>query len=150
WLYRGQKERFVALVQKDLAAVGTECVAIPPALEKFESTLATVREKVDAFGVALQKTDKVDATAKGPIAESLAELREAETPYEKDREALLTDLAKFAKGIDAKPPATTKPQHTARKAFDPLAERIRGVIKQIDLLAKLADRAHGQIGTLLA
>ena len=47
WLYRGQKERFVALVQKYLAAVGTECIAIPPALEKFETTLAAVRAKID-------------------------------------------------------------------------------------------------------
>jgi type I restriction enzyme M protein len=137
-------------VQKYLAAVGTECGAIPAALVTFEATLAAVREKVEAFGVALQKTDKVDAKAKTPAAEALAELRDADAPYEKDRAALVADLAKFAKGIDAKPPATTKPQHTARTAFDPLAERIRGLIKQIDLLYKLADRTHGQIGSLLS
>src|SRR6266853_1477917 len=36
WLYRGQKERFLVLVQKYLAAVRRECAAIPPALEWFE------------------------------------------------------------------------------------------------------------------
>jgi len=109
-----------------------------------------VREKVEAFAVAIQKSDKVDAEVRAPVAEALTEFRDADAPYEKDRATLLADLAIFAKGIDAKPPATTKPQHSARKAFDPLAERIKGLIKQIDLLYKLADRTHGQIGTLLS
>ena len=31
-------------------------------------------------------------------------------------------------------------QHTARKSFDPIAEEIKGIIKQIDLLYKLTAR----------
>src|SRR5262249_31443336 len=30
WLYRGQKDRFFAVVQKSLATIGRECAAIPP------------------------------------------------------------------------------------------------------------------------
>ncbi|MEQ1651119.1 MAG: SAM-dependent DNA methyltransferase, partial [Hyphomicrobium sp.] len=36
---------------------------------------------------------------------------------------------------------TNDTQHTARQAFDPLADAARGLIKQIDLLYKLAARA---------
>jgi len=36
---------------------------------------------------------------------------------------------------------TNKAQHTARQTFDPLAESARGLVKQIDLLYKLAARA---------
>jgi type I restriction enzyme M protein len=43
--------------------------------------------------------------------------------------------------LDVTLPATNEAQHDARKAFDPLAERIKGLIKQIDLLCKLAARA---------
>jgi type I restriction enzyme M protein len=150
WLHRGQKERFVVLVQQYLAAVGTESAVIPPTLETFEATLATVREKVEAFGVALQKSDAVEVEAKAPVADLLAELRDTYAPYQKDRAELVAELSKFAKGIEAKPTTTTKPQHSARKTFDPLAERIKGLVRQIDLLYKLADRAHGQIGELLS
>jgi hypothetical protein len=37
--------------------------------------------------------------------------------------------------------ATIEKQHAARKAFDPIAERVKGLIKQVDLLYKLATRA---------
>ena len=138
WLYRGQKERFVALVQKYLAAIGTECAAIPPLVAKFDATLKAVREKIEAI---------TDATLAKDL---LAELTEANTAYEADSTALAAELAKFAKKIDAAPPATTKPQHTARRTFDPLAERIKGLIKQIDLLYKLVDRAHDQLSKHIA
>jgi type I restriction enzyme M protein len=35
-------------------------------------------------------------------------------------------------------PGENTTQHAARKAFDPISEAIRGLIKQVDLLYKLA------------
>src|ERR1043166_4940299 len=49
WLYRGEKERFLALVQKYLAMFGTEGAAISPALAKFDATLGDVRAKIEAL-----------------------------------------------------------------------------------------------------
>src|SRR5262249_43731992 len=46
WLYSGQKERFLALVQKYLATIGTECAAIPPALVRFDATLEAIQGKI--------------------------------------------------------------------------------------------------------
>jgi type I restriction enzyme M protein len=134
WLYRGQKERFLALVQKYLVTIGIECAAIPPALDKFDTTLAAVRAKIEAIS---------DKQLAGDL---LAELGEATAAYVADAKTLTVELAKFAKKVDPTPPETTKPQHVARQAFDPLAERIKGLIKQIDLLAKLAGRAHDDLG----
>ncbi|MDP3850915.1 MAG: hypothetical protein Q8Q59_10455 [Luteolibacter sp.] len=37
-------------------------------------------------------------------------------------------------------PATNAAQHTARQTFDPAADRAKGLIKQVDLLYKLASR----------
>jgi hypothetical protein len=37
--------------------------------------------------------------------------------------------------------ATIEKQHAARKAFDPIAERVKGLINQVDSLYKLASRA---------
>jgi type I restriction enzyme M protein len=52
----------------------------------------------------------------------------------------VSGLAGFCKSV-AQPPKTNTAQHTARQAFDPLAESARGLVKQIDLLYKLAARA---------
>ena len=38
-------------------------------------------------------------------------------------------------------PATNKAQHAARKAVDPVSERAKGLVKQVDHLYKLAARA---------
>jgi type I restriction enzyme M protein len=117
WLYRRQKERFLVLVQEYLAAVGTECAAIPPALEKFDTTLAAVRSKIESIS---------DKQLAGNL---LAELAEATTAYAGDAQTLTAEVAKFSKRVDPTPPATTKLQHAARQVFDPLAERIKGSIK---------------------
>ena len=138
WLYRGQKERFVALVQQYLLTIGIECAAIPPLLAKFETSLQVVRDKIDAI---------TDETLAADLRE---DLNESITAYESDSASLATDLAKFAKKVDASIPATTKPQHTSRQAFDPLAERIKGLIKQLDLVYKLSARTHDHLGKYLA
>ncbi len=47
-------------------------------------------------------------------------------------------------------PVENDGQHTTREAFDPIAEAIRGLIKQIDLLYKLAARIADESGELSA
>ena len=110
----------------------------------------SVLVKFMAFGVAIIKTTHVASEAKLPFSQALGELDEANEPYQKDRSDLLAGLAAFASKVDVKPPASTKPQHASRKAFDPLAERIRGLIKQVDLVAKVSDRVQGQIIALIS
>jgi type I restriction enzyme M protein len=147
WLYRGQNDRFLALVERYLRTVAAESAAVGPAIDTFEATLATVREALNAFAEVAAKRNGDDAHV--AAIDAVSELCSAMTPYEKDRKALLAGLAKFAKGIEAKPPATIRSQHSAREAFAPLAEGVKGLVKQIDLVAKLAARAHDQIGEFL-
>ena len=54
--------------------------------------------------------------------------------------ALLSGLAAFTKQVTKALPQTNAAQHQARKTFDSLADAARGLIKQIDLLYKLAAR----------
>lgn len=125
WLYRGQGDRFLALAQTFLTATAVECRAVAAALAPFEAKLAAARAAV------------------GVVPDATAELRGATAADEADRAALLVDLAKFAKGVPAAAPKTMAPQRAARAAFDPLAERVKGLVKQID-------RGHAQVVALLA
>jgi type I restriction enzyme M protein len=159
WLYRGQQHRFLALVRDYLGAVCAEGAAIPAKLAAFEKTLADLRGR---FSGLVQKVDvdgTLDAGKTKALMEAAAELADAEQPYEADRARLLADLDGFRMQYTvatALPPGeepglweTNQGLHAARRKFDPIAEAIRGLIKQVDLLYKLAARV-ADLGSELA
>lgn len=150
WLYRGQKDRFIALVQRYLHSIHVELQSSDPLLREFETELDTVSERFTSFGKLLNKCTLVDDAGKEPVQSAVKEYQEAAAAYRKDRAALAEDLVVYGKGKSEKPPTTTKPQLAAVKAFAPLADRVRGLIKQIDLLCKLASRVSPLVATLLS
>jgi type I restriction enzyme M protein len=144
WLYRGEKARFLGLVQEYFGLLGAEIAVIPADLETFETTLAALREKLTAFADSVKDLAAITQEQRQPLTDALAELAEGVGSYKPDRAALLADLTGFLKQNGNHPPATNTAQHTAKKAFDPLAERLRGLVKQVDLLFKLSARV-GQL-----
>jgi type I restriction enzyme M protein len=150
WLYRGQRERFLGLVKDYVGRVCTESAAIPAALATFETTLADLRGRFDRLAEAVAKATDLDAEKKKPLADAVIELREAATLYEADAKKLLAALDVFVHKYANALPAENDVQHAARKAFDPNAEAIRGLVKQVDLLYKLAARVADLAAELAA
>lgn len=148
WLYRGQQARFLVLVRDYLRQVCTESTAIPLALATFEATLADLRQRFEPLAKAVKKHSEPDATKKQALADAAAELRDAATPYETDRTKLLAALDGFGKQYAKAPPEANDKQRVARHAFDPIAEAIRGLIKQVDLLYKVTARVADLGGEL--
>jgi type I restriction enzyme M protein len=140
WLYRGQKDRFLALVKDYLTRICAESVAIRAVLATFETTLADLRGCFDHLADTVVKHVELEPDKKQRLADAVAELREAAMLYEADRKKLLANLEDFTKKYAKALPEKNDKQHNARKAFDPIAESIRGLIKQVDLLYKLAAR----------
>ncbi len=123
---------------------------IPAALDTFDATLKAAREPLDALQAATGKLKDVPVEKKQSLADALAEWAESAKPYESDRAALLKKLAAIRKQHETAPPETNKAQHAARQTLDPIAERLKGLIKQVDLLYKLAARAEQLAGELAA
>ena len=140
WLYRGEQTRFLELVKDYLGRVCAESDAVSGALSPFETTLADLRGRFDLLAKATAKHADIDAGKKQVLAEAVAELREAATLYEADATKLLAGLSAFGQEYANALPDKNDAQHTVRKAFDPRAEAIRGLVKQVDLLYKLAAR----------
>jgi len=159
WLYRGQQHRFLALVRDYLGAVCTESTAIPTKLVAFEKTLDDLRSRFSGLVKGVDQDGTLDADKKKVLMEAAAELADAEQPYETDRARLLADLDSFRMqytAATALPPGeepglweTNQALHAARRKFDPIAEAIRGLVKQVDLLYKLTARM-ADLGSELA
>jgi type I restriction enzyme M protein len=148
WLYRGQQSRFLTLMRDYLRQVCTESAAIPPALAAFEGTLADLRQRFQPLAKVVAKHADLDADKKKALADAAAELNEAGKLYGTDCTKLLAALDGFGKRYAKALPAVNDKQHDARRAFDPIAEAIRGLIKQVDLLYKLTARVADLGGEL--
>ena len=141
WLYRGQTDKYLDLVAgycRRLLAEGEGCFTaqdddgekIEP-LPSFIASLTTLRKALQAFLKTL--------AAGGPHVEALKELDDAGPAFKADADA-------FQKSV-AEQQAAWKKQKTTngelKKAVDrlaPLAETSRNLVKQTDLLYKLACR----------
>ena len=75
---------------------------------------------------------------------------EAATLYPVDAKKLIAGLSDFGRQYGASLPEENEAQRAARKAFDGQAEAVRGLIKQVDLLYKLATRVADLGGNLAA
>ena len=140
WLYRGQQERFLALVKEYFHHLCTESAAIPDRLSAFEATLTDLQARFDSLADTVTKNADIDTAQKQSLADAVTELREAAALYEADRARLLENLNGFNRTYAASLPAENDGQHAARAAFSPNAEAIRGLVKQVDLLYKFAAR----------
>jgi type I restriction enzyme M protein len=140
WLYRGQKDRFLGLVKEYIGNVCDEAVAIPGELEIFETALVELRDQLSSFADNMKNLEAITPEQKSTLAEALAELVDAETAYSVDRAKLVNGLASFRGLYETAPLTINLDQHSARLAFDPLASKAKGLVKQIDLLYKLVAR----------
>ncbi|MDQ3548405.1 MAG: type I restriction-modification system subunit M, partial [Chloroflexota bacterium] len=141
WLYRGQRERFLGLVKDYLGRVCAEGAGVAGELSPFEVALVDLRRRFDVLTKAVAKHSDLDAGKKQTLAGAVTELREAVTLYEPDAKQLLASLSAFGRKVANALPQKNDAQHAARKSFDSSAEAIRGLVKQVDLLYKLAARA---------
>ncbi|MDD2273247.1 MAG: N-6 DNA methylase [Desulfuromonadaceae bacterium] len=149
WLYRGEQDRFLGLVREYFASLCGEVATIPAELDAFEATLNGLRKLIAEFSNAIKKVETITSVQRKSLTDLLAELTEATTAYEGDRSELLKELISFQKKYQAAQPESNADQLFARQNFDLLAERIRGLVKQVDLLYKLAARV-GQVSQELS
>ncbi|HKD81212.1 MAG TPA: N-6 DNA methylase [Candidatus Angelobacter sp.] len=143
WLYRGQLERFLDLIKEYFSKLCTESNAVPGALSAFEAVLADLSQRFTVLADAAKKHKDLDQEKKKALSGAVNELIEADKLYQIDREKLVKNLEAFVTKYHDSMPAENTAQHTARKGFDPLAELVRGLMKQVDLLYKLAARVAG-------
>jgi type I restriction enzyme M protein len=149
WLYRGQRKRFLGLVRDYIGRVCAESAAVPVALSRFEATLGDLVARFDALAVVVARHAEIDADKKQALATALDELRGTVDLYDPDANTLRESIEAFVNAYAGSLPSEVEAQQTSCRVFEPTAEAIRGLVKQIDLLYKLAARV-ADLGTNLA
>lgn len=135
WLYRGQTDRFLKLVETYLGQAIMDGKAATAPLVAFEDALSKLVALMETFAKLKRETD--------PLAEPWAELTSVSATLTEDIEGF---------GNDAEAQATAWQDagrdnaglNTARVGLHPLADRCRDLTKEIDLAAKLAGRIIDQ------
>jgi type I restriction enzyme M protein len=133
WLYRGQADRYLALVESYLAEAIAKAQATAGPLADFSDGLAKL--------ITLMRPFAVQARDHDPLAETWAELMAAHG-------TLREDIAAFSAEVAARAPnwASTDGErdntalHVAREGLHGVAERCRDLTRQIDLAVKLGGR----------
>jgi len=131
WLYRGQSERFLKLVESYLAQAIIDGEAASAPLTAFEGALGKLVALIEPFAKLKRENDS--------LAEPWAELAGVRATLTEDFEAFGKDAAAQAtawRGAGRENAGL----NAARLALHPLADRCRDLTKQIDLAAKLARR----------
>jgi len=141
-LYRGKPQTFLALIRDYFAATCEEAAAVPDALTAFDAATEAVRGQLASVAAAVKGTKGVDAEKHTALADAIKVLTDTVAAYAGDRGKLLVGLKRFRTNHCDAPPADNKAQHKARKAFEPIAEELRGLVKQADLIYKIAGRAR--------
>jgi type I restriction enzyme M protein len=131
WLYRGQQERFLKLVESYLAeAVALGAKAQKP-LESYEEALGKLAGLMAPFAKVKREGD--------PLAAPWDELTSAQVTLRADTEAFGKEATEQAKAW-AKAAHDNAGLNAARAAMHPMADRCRDLTKQIDLVVKLSGR----------
>jgi len=140
WLYRGQRERFLNLVQDYLRSVCGEAAKLRSALYGFEGAFSTVDEVFANIRMEIEEGTLADLEEASAFLDAEDELSKAFEAYNSDRLGLESAVADFHNKYAATPPSTNDELRAAREAFDPIAGQLKGLAKQVELLFKLAAR----------
>ncbi|CDQ09491.1 N-6 DNA methylase [Acidithiobacillus ferrivorans] len=141
WLYRGETDRYLQLVSEYLGDVTDEaygCFAVEDELGQtfrplpdFSDALKALRNSLASFLKSQPQT--------GPQADVLKELEKETDLFEQDIEQFRNAARQAAQQWDAAPD-TNAALLKLTQAFEPIAEQSRDLIKQTDLIYKLATR----------
>ena len=136
WLYRGQSERFLSLVEGYLSQALVEGQATAEPLSALEGALRKLTDLGGPFAT--------EARDPGPMSDTWEELTSTQAALSADIEAFAAKVAARVAEWNKTENGATRDNttlHAAREGLHDIAERCRDLTKQIDLSAKLAGRA---------
>lgn len=132
WLYRGERERFLALVKQYLGSALQDILKTGRAVDGFSKGCLALTDATKTFVKAKKNDASLSAVAK--------ELSAAFNAYQDDACGLGQSTTQFKDDWSTKMPATLKDQQDAAADLEPIAVACKDIVKQIDLVFKLTGK----------
>jgi len=145
WLYRGQQDRYLDLLNDYLQTIADEAGKLPVRLTAFDEALARLLKPLKQKPLHPSGDSSESFTA---FNASVMELKDAFSAYKQDRDGLEKVSNHWKKTWEKFPIIGNSKQIQAQEDFAPVAEECRGLVKQIDLLYKLAARCVDALSAL--
>ena len=136
WLYRGQPERFLNLIDSYLAQTIIEGSATVGPISEFDETLGKLIGLAEPFASESRVPD--------PLAETWSELTSTQGTLSTAVKAFAVEVEVRAADWERSWNGATRDNaslHAAREELHDMTERCRDLTKQINLAAKLAERS---------
>lgn len=135
WLYRGQSDRFLALVEDYLHTAHTGAIEVQSQLDELKSSLKAALTHL---------TDAVSDSDVAEAKEHLDELKPLVGTLTADLEAYEAKAAELAKSWEGAV-RDNAGLNARREGLEPLADSCRDLSKQIDHVSKLASRLNDAV-----
>ena len=133
WLYRGQTERFLGLVEDYLAQAVAEGQATAEPLLRFECELSKLTDLVRPLATEAREPD--------PIGETWAQLTSTQAALSADLVTFASDVSKWTTDWELSSSCATRENmtlHAAREILHDMSERCLELAERMDLAANTA------------
>jgi len=160
WLYRGESDKYLKLIQEYLDAYNANAWEIKERIQAFETCADALTKKLAAF-YDLKSGDGLGAIFNKELCdaynENLNALRNDYKSYQKEGKSLIQAIARYNNWFSKKQPgfsgnvkSVNNQQHKIYKRFQPVSDKIRAMGKQTDdvykLNTRIADYAEKEMG----
>jgi type I restriction enzyme M protein len=138
WLYRGETEKFLTLVHDYLKRLNQESSLIREKLTDFDNAFTQLQALLNDFLVHVEKNSSFTEPKRTLYKDSFKDLEKTFSLYQKDRDEVCKTVDLWITTHCNPPAQTNETQHTSCQAFDPLTDKLKAFIKNIDALFKAA------------
>lgn len=145
WLYRGETDRYLQLVSQYLGNVADEAIACFEVEDDLGQTFQPLPDFSDSLNALREKLEAGGVNGEGDVSELTKELDQETHQLKRDVKQFRKSADKAVKDWEKAPDANTALVKLTA-AFEPLAEASRDLIKQTDLIYKLATRLIDALG----
>ena len=137
WLYRGEQDRYLALIERYFDRTRAGIRSLKDTLETLDGPLAELSSRLEAFSKGVSE----EGDARDTFDAILDERTEAITAFFSDSKALLKDLKAWVKKNGSGAKVTNAKQRALHETFQPFVARLGSLRKQIGEIQKLTVRA---------
>jgi len=148
WLYRGEVDKFLGLIQNYFGQLKGEYYKIIPQALIFDEGSNKMLTMLEKHYAHLQKNKEIKKESIREFQIILAEFQKIVRDFQSAHKSAVAEVDRLLKLLSKGLPAINAQQHRMSKEIEKGEEQIKGLLKLVEHCAKLGVRAIGQVRTM--